>query len=337
MFCQPGIDPDTIHVYAPAKLNLTLEVGPPRDDGYHPLASVMVPISLADELILTARGDDIIDLNIVMADPDGVPVRATDDNLVLRAARLLQSYVADRGAGRLGVSIRLEKHIPVAAGLAGGSADAAAVLVGLNRLWNLDLSEATLAQIGVQLGADVPFCIRSRAGLVEGIGEHYTPLAGVPKMPVVLLNPRVPLSTAEVFAQFDRMNPRAVLPGERTRKMVRALYNGAIEHVASLLYNDLEEPASSLLPEIRQMRDLLRDLGALGTLVTGSGPTVFALAGDASHARMLLRECQRQLPLRDQRWWAWAGWAGTIEWTDVASLLSARADERIRGTGVFTK
>lgn len=330
MFCRPGANPGTIHVFAPAKLNLTLEVGPPRHDGYHPLASVMVPISLADEIVLTARDDSVIDLEVVMDDPLGVTVEATEDNLVLRAARLMQAYIADRSAESLGVSIRLEKRIPVAAGLAGGSADAAAVLVGLNKLWGIDLSETTLARLGMQLGADVPFCIRSRAGLVEGIGDHYTPLAGVPKLPLVLLNPRRPLSTAQVFEKFDSINTEPNLPGERTVQMVRTLYIGELRNIAKALYNDLEYPAQLLLPEVGRMQDALMQAGAIGTLVTGSGPTVFAMANDAAHAAELVHKLRHEHAHDTEDWWMWSGWGGTIEETDLHIPLTeaSAAEER---------
>lgn len=312
MYWRPGEQPDTIHVYAPAKLNLTLEVGPAREDGYHPIASVMVPVSLADEIILTRREDGQITLDVTMADPLGIGLSADDDNLALRAARLLQSTVAGQTGELLGASIRLVKHIPVAAGLAGGSTDAAAVLMGLNRLWQVGLRSSELAELGASLGADVPFCIRARSGLVEGIGEQYTPLAGVPSIPVVLLNPRKPLSTRRVFEAYDETGPHP-LPGERTMHMVRTLFTGEITSIAKAVYNDLEPCARRLAPEVSAMEECLTRAGALAVQVTGSGPTVFGIAANEEQARKTFERCVAAIGDEGTPWWVWWGWAGAIE------------------------
>lgn len=312
MYWRQGVQPGTIHVFAPAKLNLTLEVGPPREDGYHVIASVMVPISLMDELTLSHRADDQLELEVSMSDQRGVHISENSENLALRAARLLQAYVADQTGERRGASIKLQKHIPVAAGLAGGSADAAAVLVGLNQLWQLGLRSSELAKLGEQLGADVPFCIRSKAGLVEGIGEQYTPLAGVPRIPVVLINPRRPLSTASVFRQFDA-ECQSGLPGERTMQMVRALFNGELRNIAKAVYNDLERPAQTLAPEIVEMEECLNQSGVLASQVTGSGPTVFGIADSDENAKEIYERCCTQHAGESGQWWVWWGWAGAIE------------------------
>lgn len=308
MYWQPGPTPGSVVASAPAKLNLTLEVGPPRQDGYHPIVSVMVPLSLTDELLLCERRDDEIVLEVTMADPLAAPLGADQDNLAWRAARLLQDFAWQALGVRKGVSIHLHKRIPVAAGLGGGSADAAAVLVGLNALWQLGLATGELSALGERLGADVPFCIRSKAGLVEGIGEQYTPLAVVPRIPVVLLNPRRPLSTAHVFRSFDAVGePRS--PGEHTAQMVRALFNGDLRNIAKAVYNDLGQPARHLIAEIGQMEAFLRTAGALAVQVTGSGPTVFGIMESGEHAREVFELCRSDA--RD--WWAWWGWAGSVE------------------------
>lgn len=318
MHWQRGADPGSIRVFAPAKLNLTLEVGPPREDGYHPIASVMVPLSLADEITVYHRDDDTLHLNVSMADAQGVPLAADQGNLALRAGLLLQQYAESERGIRKGGSIRLHKRIPVAAGLGGGSADAAAVLVGLNQLWELNLHTTELARLGEELGADVPFCIRSKAGLVEGIGEQYTPLAGVPRIPVVLINPRRPLSTGQVFSRFDA-GCEPGLPGERTMHMMRALFSGELRNVAKAVYNDLEEPARHLLPEIAAMQSLLTDAGALTAHVTGSGPTVFGIVESESHAKQVCEACQTQRSGQSADWWVWWGWAGAVDTPDLST------------------
>lgn len=312
MYLRPGLKPDTLHVYAPAKLNLTLEVGPRREDGYHVLASVMVPLSLTDEIVLSKRDDGGLDLVVTMSDPLGVPAPADERNLALRAARLLQEHAAERGGPRCGASICLIKHIPVAAGLAGGSTDAAAVLVGLNELWRLGLRTSELAALGARLGADIPFCIRSRPGIVEGIGEQYTPLAGVPRIPVVLLNPRRPLATRLVFEAYDELGPHP-LPGERTMHMVRMLFTGDLRNIARAVYNDLEPCARRMSVEVERMEACLAEAGALAVQVAGSGPTVFGIAADEQHARAMAEQCYRRGPEGDTPWWVWWGWAGAID------------------------
>jgi len=315
-----GTGRNTIHVLAPAKLNLTLEVGQPRRDGYHPLASVMIPLSLADELILTKRPDNEITLDIVMADPFAVPLEVTDDNLVLQAARFVQEYAAQHMGTQCGVSIKLVKRIPVAAGLGGGSADAAAVMLGLNRLWGLNIKRSTLAKLGVELGADIPFCIRSRAGLVEGIGEQYTPLAGVPKLAFVLVNPRKPLSTAHVFQEFDAIG-KPSQPGERTMRMIRALYKGLPAPIAEAFYNDLAYPAQHIVPWIEEAEHKLQNFGALGTIVAGSGPTVAALARNEKHAEDIAAQCAKNERNGASSWWVWSGVGGTIEYNLCRSSM----------------
>lgn len=308
MYWQPGPTPDSVRALAPAKLNLTLEVGPPREDGYHPIVSVMVPVSLTDELVLCERKDDEIHLEVSMADSQGVPVSADQENLAWRAGRLLQEFALEERGIRRGASIHLHKRIPVAAGLGGGSSDAAAVLVGLNQLWQLGLSTAELSALGEQLGADVPFCIRSKAGLVEGIGEQYTPLADVPRIPIVLVNPRRPLNTGQVFRRFDAAGEPGH-PGEHTTQMVRALFSGDLRNIAKAVYNDLGQPARLLAPEVAEIEAFLRTAGALAAQVTGSGPTVFAITESPEQAQQLFELCRAQA----ENWWVWWGWAGSVE------------------------
>lgn len=295
-------------VRATSKLNLTLEVGPPRADGYHPIASVMVPIDLTDELIITPAATGHWTLEIV-DEANDVPVAAGEQNLVSRAAQRLIDEAKARGLTPGGAHVRLIKRIPVAAGLGGGSADAAAALVGLNRLWQLGFSADQLARLGAELGSDIPFCVYAKPALVEGTGELHTPLAGIARFAVVLVNPRRPLSTADVYARFDAASGGSTL-GQRAAKMIEALHSGNPVHIADALHNDLEHPAEDLVPEIARIRSSLTHAGALGTQVAGSGPTVFGVASNLDEALKIAEECRRVGSDAGQTWWTWAGWGG---------------------------
>lgn len=298
-------------VRASAKLNLTLEVGPRREDGYHPIVSVMVPLSLVDEIELIKAPAGRLSLEVEMAETfAGEAIDGGEQNLAWRAAELLRCEGEKRGLEPAGVHIRLKKRIPVAAGLGGGSADAAAVLVGLNRLWGWALDLDDLAQLGVQLGADIPFCIYARPALVEGIGDRCTPLSGVPLLPLVLVNLGRPLTAAAVYRSFDELGGPERRPGRRTVEMIQALHSGDFERIAAALYNDLEPAAQRLLPDIAAVQEAMRNAGALGCLVAGSGPTVFGLAADAAHARAIAKACREYATAHQAAWWVWAGFGG---------------------------
>lgn len=294
---------------APAKLNLTLEVGPRLENGYHVIASIMIPIQLADELELALAPPGVLTLDVVSED-DGAAVAAGEENLAWRAARRLQEEAEARGISVPGVRMRLRKRIPVAAGLGGGSADAAATLLGLNRLWQLHWPEDALARIGARLGADIPFCILSRPALVEGFGELYTPLSDIPLLPLVIVNPRRPLLTGDVYARYDRQGDAVRRPGRKAAAMIRALHGGRLEEIAAALYNDLARPAEELAPEIGEIRRALTGAGALGTQVAGSGPTVFGIAADLQQAEAIAEACRRLGAASGGAWWTWVGWGG---------------------------
>jgi 4-diphosphocytidyl-2-C-methyl-D-erythritol kinase len=257
---------------AAAKVNLALEILSRRPDGYHEIATVMQTVDLSDRLVL----EDADDLEVGPSAP-GIP---TDDrNLAYRAAAVL------REAAKLsrGVRITLDKRIPVAAGLGGGSTDAAAVLAGLNRLWGLRWPAAQLEELAVGLGMDVPFFLRGGAALATGRGERLDPL-GAAALALVLVNPRVPLSTAEVYA---RVTPAMYSDGDRARRMAGALASRRAGRVAGSLYNGLEPAARAAHPRIGQMQAALVAAGALGAAMSGSGPTVFGVARSFEHARQI--------------------------------------------------
>lgn len=251
-------------IEAPAKLNLTLAVTGRRADGYHTLRSVMVPLRLADRLRLVAADSITVECPYPGV-PDG------EENLAYRAAAVLRQAAGVSG----GVHIHIDKRIPPAAGLAGGSANAAAVLAACNRLWELNWPLERLMEIGLQLGADVPFCLLGRAALAEGVGELLTPLPDPPPIQVVLAMPRVEWTGPKTATVFRAYQPEAEQPD--TDQMVEALRSGAPPRIAGLVGNALEPAATRLHPIIGELRALMEEAGAQGVAMTGAGPTVFAL------------------------------------------------------------
>lgn len=265
----------SVVVEAPAKLNLTLDVLGKREDGYHEMKMVMTSVSLADTVTLTtAPGEGItLSTNLGFLPVDG-------RNLAVAAALRLRETVG-RDWGRL--TIHIDKHIPVCAGTAGGSSDAAAVLRGLNELLALGLSPAELAQIGKRVGSDVPYCVLGGTALATGRGEEIRPLPVLPGCYVVLAKPGFPVSTPELFAQLDGRRLRC---HPDTVGMLSALEGGDLQGVARRLFNVFEE----VLPlrrrgQVEELKQILLDAGALGACMTGTGPTVFGLFREEESAK----------------------------------------------------
>jgi 4-diphosphocytidyl-2-C-methyl-D-erythritol kinase len=274
-----------VRLTAAAKVNLTLEVLGKRPDGYHEVATVLQTVDLADRLVL----EDADELSMTTSSAD---VPADAGNLVLRAATALREAAkVDRG-----VRVHLDKRIPVAAGLGGGSTDAAAVLLGLNRLWNLRFPLARLAEIAETLGMDVPFFLRGGVALGTGRGERLKALDGAP-LALVLVNPGTPLTTAAVYG---RVTPAMYSTGGRAQTMVAALATRKPARVAASLYNGLEAAAAGAHPQLARMRAALEAAGALGTLMSGSGPTVFGVARSFEQARQIRARLARG------SWGCWA-------------------------------
>jgi 4-diphosphocytidyl-2-C-methyl-D-erythritol kinase len=271
-------------VRVPGKINLDLTVGPRGDDGYHPLATVFHAVSVFDEVVVAATGSgDPIEL-AVEGDATGVP--DDDTNLAVRAARLLQR----RTGVDTGARIELHKQIPVAGGMAGGSADAAGALVACDAVWGTSLSREELLSLAADLGSDVSFALVGGTALGSGRGEQLTPVLGRGHYEWVLALSDEGLSTAEVYAEFDRLtqggpNPRPGLAEPRVADaMMQALRLGDGEAVGAALHNDLQRAAFSLRPQLSQVLDVGLEYGALGGIVSGSGPTVAFLASDHEQA-----------------------------------------------------
>jgi 4-diphosphocytidyl-2-C-methyl-D-erythritol kinase len=274
---------DDVVVWAPAKVNLHLEILGKRPDGYHALETLMVAVNLEDTLVFT---DDASGRLSLRARYPGLSTGP--DNLVLRAAELLRSTVGCQRGARM----RLVKRIPVAAGLAGGSTDAAATLAGLNRLWDLGLADARLAELGARLGSDVAFFFHTPAAWCTGRGEVVTPAAVGKPLWMVLVCPPFGLSTAEVYRQA--IVPAAPQSGNAIRE---ALAAGEVESVGRLLHNRLEEAAQRVRPEVADYRRLLEAHGPAGARMSGSGSTLFALCRDREEAQRIALDL-RQEPKR---------------------------------------
>jgi 4-diphosphocytidyl-2-C-methyl-D-erythritol kinase len=276
----------------PAKVNLQLSVGPLREDGYHDLVTVFHAVSLFDEVTVT-RADRI---SVVVTGEGGPAVPLGPANLAVRAAAALARAAGRRGKGAGGVRIEIRKRIPVAAGLAGGSADAAAALVACNELWRTGLSPAELAEIGARIGSDVPFSLAGGTAVGLGRGDRLTTALVSGSYQWVLAFGATGLPTPDVYAACDRLRaarrtkdgqPVAVPEPRLSTELMAALRSGDPAAVGPLLTNDLQPAALSLQPLLRRALQAGREHGALGAMVSGSGPTCAFLARSAEAAREL--------------------------------------------------
>jgi 4-diphosphocytidyl-2-C-methyl-D-erythritol kinase len=280
-----------VAAFAPAKVNLYLHVTGRRDDSYHLLDSLVAFVDIGDRL----RAEPAASLSLAVDGPEAADLAAVgDDNLVLRAARLL----ADRAGITAGAALHLDKHLPVAAGIGGGSSDAAAALLALNRLWQISLEDEALWALGARLGADVPACLYRRAVWVGGIGERLEPAGPLPEAGILLVNPRRALPTAAVFAArrgpFGRVGRFAPMPSTASA-LARALMP---------CRNDLTEAAIGLVPEIAAVLSRLARLpGSLLARMSGSGASCFALFADRAAAE----EARAVVAAAEPRWWCTAG------------------------------
>ncbi|MFO1441932.1 4-(cytidine 5'-diphospho)-2-C-methyl-D-erythritol kinase [Bacillus sp. Bva_UNVM-123] len=251
-------------VKAPAKINLSLDVLHKREDGYHEVEMIMTTIDLADRLELT-----LLEQNAIKITSLNRFVPDDQRNLAYQAAQLLK----ERFNVQKGVSMTIEKIIPVAAGLAGGSSDAAAVLRGLNKLWGLGLTIDELAEIGAEIGSDVSFCVYGGTALATGRGEIITKLPAAPTCWVILAKPFIGVSTSDVYR---RLNVNTV-KHPNTEAMIEAIECGDYKSVCSHVGNVLEEVTFQMHPEVAQIKEQMKRFGADAVLMSGSGPTVFGL------------------------------------------------------------
>ncbi|KHL18021.1 4-diphosphocytidyl-2-C-methyl-D-erythritol kinase [Mumia flava] len=272
----------------PAKINLCLGVGPRRADGFHPLATVYQAVDLCDEVRATAVDDDGVTVTVHL-DADRsresglVPVDA--DNLAVRAALALREAAGTTD----GAALSIRKSIPVMGGMAGGSADAAAALVACDALWGLATPRSELEAIAATLGSDVPFLLHGGTALGGGRGEEVSPVLARGRFHWVFAIAGQGLSTAEVYARFDRLHGEDVAEPEVPTALLSALAAGDAPRLGRALTNDLQDPALSLRPELADVFEVAEDASALGTLVSGSGPTVMVLAEDGQHAAEIAR------------------------------------------------
>lgn len=249
------------------KINLGLDVLRKREDGYHEVRMIMQTVGVHDRI------------DLIYCDEPGITVETNlyylpnnENNLVYKAARMLM----DEFRIRQGLHIHLKKYIPVAAGMAGGSSDAAAVLFGVNKMFGLGLSQKDLMERGVKIGADVPYCVMRGTALSEGIGEVLTPLPAVPQCQILIAKPGISVSTKFVY---ENLHANELRPEQHPHidKMVEAIENQDIYEIAAHMGNVLETVTIPAHPVIAQIKDMMMDCGAIGSLMSGSGPTVFGL------------------------------------------------------------
>lgn len=255
---------DQIKLKAYGKINIGLDVTGKREDGYHLVRMIMQTVSLHDDVVLKKQPEGII----VKTNKPFIP--NDERNLAFKAAKLVRE---EFGISE-GVRIDIGKRIPVAAGMAGGSTDAAAVLKGMKALFGLDLDEETMDALAVRLGADVPFCLRRGTYLAEGIGEELTRLPDIPACFCLLVNPGFGVSTKTVYQRIDEIEDLVHPEIDRT---IEGLGRKSIEDVALSMGNILEYAVLPDHPEIQTIKDKMRENGAIGAMMSGSGPTVFGL------------------------------------------------------------
>ena len=277
---------DHLDLKAYAKINLGLDVVRKREDGYHEVRMIMQTVNLYDRIEMDRTEDGVIrtETNLPFV-PDG------EGNLAWRAAKLL----LDEKGIKDGVTIKIRKYIPVAAGMAGGSTDAAAVLVGVNRMFDLGFTKKELMERGVKLGADVPYCIMRGTALSEGIGEILTELPAPPQCHLVIAKPQISVSTKAVYGKL-RVNELAPEEHPDIDGMIRALSAEDLNGVAARLCNVFEEFLPEEYHEVFHIKNRLLELGALNAAMSGSGPTVFGIFREETAAKAALTALKQRYP-----------------------------------------
>ena len=261
-----------------AKINLSLDVTGKRPDGYHDVRMIMQTVDIFDELTFEKSADGIT------IDVGGSPLPIDKDNLIFKAA----SAVMEKCHVTEGVKITLDKHIPIAAGMAGGSSDAAATLRGVNRLFECGLSVNELRNMGVKIGADVPYCVEGGTVLAEGIGEKLTGLRDLPPLCLAVAKPKRGVSTGNIYKSLDEIFENVSHP--HVDAMLEAMENRPGKDFIRYLGNILEYVTIPLCPEVDDIKKIFEKSGCEGTLMTGSGPTVFAFFDTEEKAEKALSE-----------------------------------------------
>lgn len=270
----------------PAKINLTLDVTGKLENGYHKLSMIMQSIDVCDELSFEKTADETILFSMNKELPDKIPA---EKNLVYKAAKLMKNTFKIDG----GFKIHLTKNIPAAAGLAGGSSDCAATLIGINELCGLGLDIEKLCEIGVKLGADVPFCIRKGTMLAEGIGEILTPLTPLTGIPVLLIKPNISISTPYVYKHL-KLNELDYHPDNKA--VISYIKDKNIKKIAASLSNVLETVTIPENPIIAELKRYLTEIGAIGSLMSGSGPTTFGIFKNMETAKKAYEKAKADYP-----------------------------------------
>lgn len=270
----------------PAKINLTLDVTGKLENGYHTLSMIMQSIDVCDELSFEKTADETILFSMNKDLPDKIPA---EKNLVYKAAKLMKDTFKIDG----GFKIHLTKNIPAAAGLAGGSSDCAATLIGINELCGLGLDIEKLCEIGVKLGADVPFCIRKGTMLAEGIGEILTPLTPLTGIPVLLIKPNISISTPYVYKHL-KLNKLDYHPDNKA--VISYIKDNNIKKIAASLSNVLETVTIPENPIIAELKRYLTESGAIGSLMSGSGPTTFGIFENMETAKKAYEKAKADYP-----------------------------------------
>ena len=278
---------DHINLKARAKINITLDVTGVRDDGYHELKMIMQTVELYDGVYIKKIEKPIIKLK---SNLEWLP--KDERNLAYRAAALIR----EKYGIKEGVYIELRKAIPVAAGLAGGSSDCASVLYGMNKLFDLGISRKTLAEIGLTLGSDVPYCLMRGTALAEGRGEILTRLPSCPKAWVVLAKPPMGLSTAAVYKAIDRAKE---IYHPNTEAVIEAIKDNDLHRMARNLSNVLETVSMEMCPMVGEIKRRFMETGAIGSLMSGSGPTVYGLFESRKIAQSSAETIKEEFGLRD--------------------------------------
>ncbi|MCH2153716.1 MAG: 4-(cytidine 5'-diphospho)-2-C-methyl-D-erythritol kinase [Phycisphaerales bacterium] len=282
--------PQSIHIQAPAKLNLALSVGPPDGEGMHPICSWMLTLDLMDEMELTALEPDRLSRYAILWHEEARQRREIDwsitSDLAVRAHLALERYVKRS----LPIQMKLEKRIPLGGGLGGGSSDAAAMLRGVNRLFDLNLSDRVLEGIAASLGSDVPFLVRGGSAIVEGIGELIEADQDMPDLHAVLVFPEIGCDTGLVYRTYDQQGPTE-LESER----IRALKDRPID--GGSLFNDLAAPALEVAPDLSKHQQQIKEIASMPVHVSGSGSTLFTVCRGAMESEALASAIESQTGL----------------------------------------